>query len=153
MKRLAAVLLCFSLLLCVTACEEKAPSNANKSFQYHLDAEPKTLDPQIANDTSGTILIQALFEGLTRLDADGNPTPGVAESWTPNDTFTEFTLPCGRTPYGTTRKKRLSPRTTLSTRSAGRSIPQPAPPPVIRCCAFKTPGRSAMGNSPWSSWA
>ncbi|WP_195984689.1 peptide ABC transporter substrate-binding protein [Clostridium sp. D33t1_170424_F3] len=92
MKRLAAVLLCFSLLLCVTSCEEKAPSNANKSFQYHLDAEPKTLDPQIANDTSGTILIQALFEGLTRLDADGNPTPGVAESWTSNHTFTEFTF-------------------------------------------------------------
>ena len=92
MRRFAACFLCILLLLSCAACEEKEPSSANKSFQYHLTAEPQTLDPQVAADESGVILIQALFEGLTRLDADGNPVPGVAEQWTPNADFTEFTF-------------------------------------------------------------
>ena len=78
MRRFAAIILCVVLLLSLAACEDSEPSNANKSFQYHLASEPKTLDPQIAEDESGIILIQALFEGLTRLDADGNAVPGVA---------------------------------------------------------------------------
>lgn len=92
MRRFAAIFLCMILLLPCVACEDSEPSNANKSFQYHLATEPKTLDPQIAEDESGMILIQALFEGLTRLDADGNAVPGVAESWTSNADFTEFTF-------------------------------------------------------------
>lgn len=92
MKRFMALFLCMVLLLSFAACADKEPSNANKSFQYHLTAEPKTLDPQVANDESGVILIQALFEGLTRLDAQGNPQPGVAESWTSNPDYTEFTF-------------------------------------------------------------
>ena len=92
MKRFAAMFLCVILLLSFAACEQDEPSNANKSFQYHLAAEPETLDPQIAADESGIILIQALFEGLTRLDADGNAVPGVAESWTSNADFTQFTF-------------------------------------------------------------
>lgn len=92
MKRFAAIFLCVILLFSLAACEQDEPSNANKSFQYHLAAEPETLDPQIAADESGIILIQALFEGLTRLDADGNAVPGVAESWTSNADFTQFTF-------------------------------------------------------------
>ena len=65
MKRFAAIFLCVILLFSLAACEQDEPSNANKSFQYHLAAEPETLDPQIAADESGIILIQALFEGLT----------------------------------------------------------------------------------------
>ena len=92
MKRFAAIFLCVILLFSLAACEQDEPSNANKSFQYHLAAEPETLDPQIAADESGIILIQALFEGLTRLDADGYAVPGVAESWTSNADFTQFTF-------------------------------------------------------------
>ncbi len=92
MRRFAAIILCVVLLLSLAACEDSEPSNANKSFQYHLASEPKTLDPQIAEDQSGIILIQALFEGLTRLDADGNAVPGVAEQWSSNTDFTQFTF-------------------------------------------------------------
>lgn len=92
MRRFATFFLCVVLLFSCAGCEEKEPSSANKSFQYHLTSEPKTLDPQIAEDESAVILIQALFEGLTRLDADGNPIPGVAERWSSNTDYTEFTF-------------------------------------------------------------
>jgi len=46
-----------------------------------FQGDPPTLDPaKIDNVEAGTVAKQ-LFEGLTRLDKDGNAVPGVAERW------------------------------------------------------------------------
>lgn len=91
-KRLTAVFLCLSILFTLCACEKKVAKNADKTINFNLSAEPKTLDPQIASDSSSVIAVEALFEGLTRLGADNKPYPGVAEKWEINADSTEFTF-------------------------------------------------------------
>ena len=85
-------LACTVLLFAQTSCGKGGPSNGGKTIEYGLSQEPKTLDPQIADDPSSFIAIQALFEGLTRLDADGSARPGVAERWEGGEDSTVFTF-------------------------------------------------------------
>lgn len=92
MKRFAAIMLCFAIFFYLPACGQKAPKNANKSFTYQVAAEPKTLDPQVAEGSASSVVIEALFEGLTRLDETNRPYPGVAESWESNASNTQFTF-------------------------------------------------------------
>lgn len=84
--------LCLALLVPFCACGENRPSNADKDFSYVLSAEPRTLDPQVASDPSSLIVITSLFEGLVRLDENGEPYPGVAESWSASNNSTVFTF-------------------------------------------------------------
>lgn len=80
------------MLLSLSACGNKQAKNADKTINYNLSAEPETLDPQIASDSPSLIVVSALFEGLVRLDANGNATPGVAVNWKSNSDNTEFTF-------------------------------------------------------------
>ncbi|QAT49174.1 peptide ABC transporter substrate-binding protein [Caproiciproducens sp. NJN-50] len=92
-RKMIAVFLVFAVLpFVLTGCKSGRPSNADKTIAYGLTDEPKTLDPQIASDSSSIIAIQALFEGLARLDAKGNAVPGAAERWQANSDSTEFTF-------------------------------------------------------------
>lgn len=45
-------------------------------------AEPESLDPAIITGQPEGRVVNALFEGLTRLNRQGRAEPGVAESWT-----------------------------------------------------------------------
>lgn len=92
MKRVISVILAVMILLSCCACGKKAPKNANKTINYNLDSEPKTLDPQIANDYPSRVAIEALYEGLVRLDAKEQAYPGVAEKWESNSDHTVFTF-------------------------------------------------------------
>ena len=65
----------------------------DQSFSYSLLDQFPTLDPQLNQETAGTHIIQQLFEGLTRQDADGNVIPAGASDWTQDDnTVWTFTL-------------------------------------------------------------
>lgn len=44
-------------------------------------AEPETLDPAIITGQPEGRIVNALFEGLCAYDENGQPSPGVAESW------------------------------------------------------------------------
>lgn len=89
-----AVSLILAILICISccACGKKAPKNANQTINYNLNQEPETLDPQIAKDSSAITVIQALYEGLVRLDEKNKPYPGVAEKWESNSSYTTFTF-------------------------------------------------------------
>lgn len=91
-KRAASLLLAAAMIFSFSACKKSGPKNANKTIKYNLSAEPVTLDPQIAADSSSIITVQAIFEGLARLDKNGNAEPGTAESWEHNADSTEFTF-------------------------------------------------------------
>ena len=54
---------------------------AGQEITLNFIDEPKTIDPQLATDTSATKLIELLSEGLTREDENGNAMPGIAEKW------------------------------------------------------------------------
>ncbi len=91
-KRITAVFLCLTILFSFAACGKKEAKNANKKINYILAAEPKTLDPQIATDSSAIVAIEALYEGLARLGTDYKAYPGVAEKWESNADSTVFTF-------------------------------------------------------------
>ena len=55
-----------------------------------LPGEPRTLDPQLADDTFSFQVVWDLFEGLTALERDGTITPGIASSWTLDPTGTIY---------------------------------------------------------------
>lgn len=85
---------CFLLCICVlfavvTGCSSK---KSGQAITYNLEEEPITLDPQIADDYSGRIVIMALYEGLTHLDENNQVSPGVAQRWESNSTYTSFTF-------------------------------------------------------------
>ena len=56
-----------------------------------LDGIP-SLDPQLMEDVTGFSFARDLFEGLLNQDADGNLVPGVAESWSANETNDVYTF-------------------------------------------------------------
>lgn len=55
-----------------------------------LIGEPTTLNPAITTGTPELYTACKIFQGLTRLDKDFQPVPGLAQSWEVNDDSTEF---------------------------------------------------------------
>ena len=88
-RRLLSLLLCIGILcLCVTGCGDDGTGGG---FRFPLEAEPVGLDPQTATDTAAVTVISALFEGLTRLDQDGNVVAGAAD-WSVSDDQKTYTF-------------------------------------------------------------
>jgi len=65
---------------------------ADQTFTYWALDEHSSIDPQIVEDVSGSDIVRDLFEGLLNQDADGNLVPGVAESWSANDSKDVYTF-------------------------------------------------------------
>ncbi len=55
------------------------------SLRYALAADPSSLDPAYADDEEAQLVVDALFDSLTTLDAQLRPVPGAAQSWTVSD--------------------------------------------------------------------
>jgi len=91
-KRIAALLLAATAVFSLTACKKGWQKGAGQKISYNLTGDPATLDPQIASDTPSLIVIQAVYEGLTRLGGNGKVQPGVAEKWESNADHTQFTF-------------------------------------------------------------
>lgn len=56
-------------------------AQAETVFRRGNGSEPKSIDPQLASESSGSAIIYDTFEGLTTLGADAAILPGVAEKW------------------------------------------------------------------------
>lgn len=54
---------------------------ADQTLRYNLSTEPETLDSAKATGQPELTVINALFEGLARLDANYLPQPAMAEKW------------------------------------------------------------------------
>ncbi len=90
MRRILAAMVALFLLFSLTACGD---DGRDKGFRLPLDSEPRQLDPQSATEASSVTVITALFEGLTRLDADGSVADGAATYTVSGDGLTyTFTL-------------------------------------------------------------
>ena len=80
-KKMSALLLAAFICLSFCSCSDKEEKPEDQIIYYHVDNEPDTLDPQIANDASAQLIIMNIFEGLVRLDENNDAVPGAAESW------------------------------------------------------------------------
>ena len=90
MRRIFAVLTAVLLLFTLTACGD---DGTGMGFRLPIDGEPRQLDPQSATEASSVTVISALFEGLTRLDANGVVVDGAATYTVSDDGLTyTFTL-------------------------------------------------------------
>ncbi len=88
-----SLLLCLLLLLGCCACSgENRPENADKTISFHLGEDPSSLDPQITDSFASRVAVEALYEGLVRLDENGEVYPGAAESWEVSNDGRQYTF-------------------------------------------------------------
>lgn len=64
-----------------TAKEEDGNSANEQVLTVNARTEPPSLDPPVIDNRIAGEIANQLFEGLVRLDKDGNVIPGVAEKW------------------------------------------------------------------------
>ncbi|MEQ1901678.1 MAG: peptide ABC transporter substrate-binding protein [Devosia sp.] len=90
----AALLGATALSTAVYAAEVPAGTKlaATQVFKYRVLDNIRALDPQLAEDVDTAYVVNQLFEGLYNEDAQGNPVPGAAESYTANADFTVYTF-------------------------------------------------------------
>lgn len=75
-----SILLIVTLLVTLAAGCGKSASNG-QVLRYALEAEPATLDPAKSTAIPESLVEIQIFEGLTRLNSQDQPAPGVAEKW------------------------------------------------------------------------
>ncbi|MDD4753737.1 MAG: peptide ABC transporter substrate-binding protein, partial [Desulfitobacteriaceae bacterium] len=100
-RRVAILLMLVFLvsgLILVGCGQSEDPADAGdqapveQKITYNLGVEPETLDPAAASGApEGTVQL-ALFEGLTRLDADNQPIAGMAEKWDVSEDGLKYTF-------------------------------------------------------------
>ena len=88
-RSLLAVLLAGAALLGLAGCHRDTP--LGKSFRFPLSAEPRQLDPQVSTDAASVTRVAALFEGLARLNENGEAVPAAAD-WTVSDDGRVYTF-------------------------------------------------------------
>lgn len=100
MLSLAFILACSAVL---AGCANKNESNNGKNtaggdkaaeqvFRMNLFSEPPSLDPGLSQDNNSFTVLNAAFEGLTRLDSEAQVQPGMAESWEISDDGKTYTF-------------------------------------------------------------
>ncbi|MDD6489859.1 MAG: peptide ABC transporter substrate-binding protein [Clostridia bacterium] len=92
LKKFLCIILACVMVFSVSACSDDANNPEDQIINYNIVNEPVTLDPQIANDSGARLVIMNIFEGLVRVDADGNAVPGVAENWDISENGTLYTF-------------------------------------------------------------
>jgi oligopeptide transport system substrate-binding protein len=92
--------ICIAMAWALTACSpHSGSSGAGGSIESDarvlrrgLPGEPRTLDPQLADDDFSFQIVRDIHEGLTAEDGFGQIVPGEASSWTIDDTGTVYTF-------------------------------------------------------------
>lgn len=78
MRRILSAVLAVIMLLSLASCSEKG---VGKALSYTLEKSPQTLDPQYSGTTNALVVLNNIYEGLVRIDSNGEIIPGIAESW------------------------------------------------------------------------
>jgi len=81
--RVSLLALILAVAVLVTGCvagTNEGGATANE-FRINLASEPPTLDPALATDQTSFTVINAMYEGLTRQDENGEVVPAAAEKW------------------------------------------------------------------------
>lgn len=69
------------LLLCLGCQPSDTPRvQPTSDLRISMEAEPQTLDPRRIRDLSNVTFMHTLYEGLMRMQANGEPAPAIAES-------------------------------------------------------------------------
>jgi oligopeptide transport system substrate-binding protein len=74
-----------STLVFATACDTSSNADNATTLKVGNLAEPQSLDPIKAAGSWDGRIASAMFEGLMKLNAKGDPVPGMAENWTTSE--------------------------------------------------------------------
>jgi len=77
---LVVVLFLLQLPWSMSEANAQEKTEATPPFRYHLFSEPSGIDPAQVSNSESAYLLLSLFDGLYRLDANGQPEPRLAES-------------------------------------------------------------------------
>jgi oligopeptide transport system substrate-binding protein len=91
-SRIASFLLALSLGLGIAGCNQNEQAARGLVLRRGLEGEPSTLDPALAADNFSFEVLRDLYEGLTTDGPNGEPLPGVAESWVVDQSGIEYTF-------------------------------------------------------------
>ena len=75
-------------LLALTACPSSPPSDSRQLLRVALETAPQRLDPRYAVDAASHRVMQLVYNGLVRLDAQAKIVPDAAQSWETPDAVT-----------------------------------------------------------------
>src|SRR3954451_17152719 len=94
MRNLTPWLLAAALCGIQPAVAADPPPNPNATLIYFDAVSNQTLDPQEPQNNSSFAqgVLMASYDSLVRLDASGDPKPGLATSWRYNEDLTEITF-------------------------------------------------------------
>lgn len=81
----------FLLLLVFASCGH-TPEKTVQTLRLNLADDPASFDPRIARSLKDLTLVKQLYEGLMRLDSDGNPQPAIAEKVDLSDDLLTYTF-------------------------------------------------------------
>ncbi|WP_445435921.1 peptide ABC transporter substrate-binding protein [Candidatus Borreliella tachyglossi] len=91
MKQIQYVSMLFSIIT-ILACSkeiEKEPA----SFKISWGGEPKSIDPQLSEETIGSAIVLQMFSGIMNIDTQtGGYKPGLAQSWDISDAGLVYTF-------------------------------------------------------------
>ncbi|PON17118.1 peptide ABC transporter substrate-binding protein [Candidatus Entotheonella serta] len=80
-------------LLALTACPSSTPTESRQLLRVALETAPQRFDPRFAVDVASQRVVQLVYNGLVRLNAQAQIVPDVAASWeTPKPTVYVFHL-------------------------------------------------------------
>ena len=78
-KSIISVMLCLSVIAAVfSGCGSK---DKEIDLIYPIDGNMTSFDPQVAGTEDDFLICENVYEGLVRVDDEGEVTPGMAESW------------------------------------------------------------------------
>jgi oligopeptide transport system substrate-binding protein len=89
---IAAALMSSTAMTFAAEVPADAKLAAEQVFRYRVLDNIRALDPQLAEDRDTAYVNMQLFEGLYNSGPDGEPVPGVAESYEANEDFTKYTF-------------------------------------------------------------
>lgn len=89
LKKAAALLVCAALLFTLAACGD---DSADAVIRVELDSIPKTLDPQLASSESELLVVRNIYEGLFRMDENGDAVNGICTRYTLSDDHLTYTF-------------------------------------------------------------
>ncbi len=89
LKKIAACVLAAGLALSLTACGD---DGRDAVFKYTISSNPKTLDPQQANEINSNTIIENVYLGLMSVKPDGSVGCGAAESYTVSEDGLQYSF-------------------------------------------------------------
>ncbi len=88
--KLISVILCIILLQSsISGCKAY---DSSAVLYFDASVTPSTLDPQLASNDTELLMIRNLFEGLMRVDQNGEVVNGIASDYTFNNNVYTFTI-------------------------------------------------------------